>query len=144
MNTLSRAKTAQILGTSQTYFQIKHQWFLLINSARKRELAAAHHLLYSALMGKDWRKGFTPPTNRRKIENGAFAGWALFRAMWALHNPKFEAELLAPFAGIVTIKMLKQIRSLIPVQGIYYCKLEQFANGTFPFEAYTDREIVHA
>jgi hypothetical protein len=144
MNTLSRAKTAQILGSSTTYDQIRRQWSRLINSDHKHELSAVHHLLYLALIGKDWRKSFTLPTNRRKIENGAFTGWVMFRAIWQLHSPRFEAELLAPFDGSATIEMLKQIRKLIPVQNPYAYQAEQFAGRAFPFEAYIDQDSTHA
>jgi hypothetical protein len=144
MNTLSRTKTVQILGSSTTYHQIRQQWRALINSDRKHELSAAHHLLYLALIGKDWRKSFTPPTNQRKIENGAFTGWAMFRAMSALHSPRLESELLAPFAGNVTLEMLQHIRQLISIRNVYSYKAEQFAGHAFPFDAYIDQEIAHA
>ena len=58
-----------------------------MNSDRKRDLAAEHHLLYLALLGKDWRAGFTPITNQRKLDNGAFHGWsAISRALVATQS----------------------------------------------------------
>ena len=137
MNTLSRAITAQIFTHPDTYLLLRKHWSRLINSDRKQELSAAHHLLYLALLGKDWRKGFTPVTNWRKLENGAFYSWGLFRALQILHLKFHEETLLAPFEGIVTAEMLAQVRSLIPYRNSYSHSVEQFKAGTFPFEAYT-------
>ena len=142
MNTLSRAITAQIFTHTDTYLILRKHWSRLINSDRKHGLSAEHHLLYLALLGKDWRKSFTPVTNRRKLENGAFYGWGLFRALRMLHLKFYEEALLAPFDGIVTPEMLAQVRSLIAVHNLYSYSVEQFNAGHFPFEAYTLPEVV--
>ncbi len=152
MNTLSRAITAQILD-ADAYRALRRQWSALMNSERKHELTAAHHILYLALLGKDWRKGFTPPTNRRKLENGAFTGWVMFRALDKLHFTLHEHDLLAPFDGIVTVQMLQLIRGRLPRANSYAYRAEQF-NGEWPFEAYagptaqpaatSNREVVNA
>jgi hypothetical protein len=136
MNTLPRAVIAQILSDSDTYSVLRHHWGTLIRSSRRHELKATHHLLYLILLGKDWRKAFTCPTNRRKIENGAFWGWVLFRALVALHMPSSEVELLAPFDGLVTPMMLQRIRQIVAIQNVYAYQPEQFSDGQFPFDAY--------
>ncbi len=137
MNTLPRAITARYLLDTNTYWNLRSHWSTLMRSPRKHELAAVHHLLYLALLGKDWRKGFTPITNRRKLDNGAFFGWKLFRAITALHLPSYESELLKPFDGLVTPEMLHDLRSLIPVQNAYAYQPAQFAPRSFPFDAYS-------
>ncbi len=142
MNTLSRAITAKLFNSTDTYTALRKHWSALINSDRKHELAAAHHLLYLALAGKDWRKGFTPPTNRRKLENGALVGWKLFRALDTLHSRVSEEWLLEPFDGLVSPQMLQQLRELLPRVESYAYKPEQFANGHFPFEAYRAPETM--
>ena len=142
MNTLPRAITAQIFTDSNIYSALRKHWSDLMRSERKHELAAVHHLLYLALMGKDWRKGFTCVTNKRKLENGAFHGWMMFRAIAILHMPSREADILAPFDGLVTPAMLESIRSLIPYQNPYRYQPEQFAAVSFPFEAYVIPEAV--
>ena len=129
------------LGASRTYSLLRKQWSRLINSECKHSLSAAHHLLYLALLGKDWRKRFTPPTNRRKLENGAFSGWKLFKALYLLHSTYNEAQLLAPFEGLITSEMLAKVRRLLPQPNPYAYAIEQFAAGNFPFEAYTLPEI---
>jgi hypothetical protein len=136
MNTLSRAITAQIFTDTETYNALRQQWRALLNSDRRHELSAAHHLLYLALLGKDWRKGFTPLTNQRKLANGAFYQWGLFRAMALFHSEQHEAWLLAPFDGLVTPEMLRAIRKLVPKVSPYIYSLAEFAPGQFPFEAY--------
>jgi hypothetical protein len=136
MNTLPRAITAQIFASTESYAALRRHWSVLMRSNRRHELSAAHHLLYLALIGKDWRKSFTPISNRRKLDNGAFAGWELFRALMLLRSPSYESWLLAPFAGLVTPGVLQAVRSLVSRQNSYSCRPEDFGVGMFPFEAY--------
>jgi len=91
MNTLSRAITARFFPNPDSYNALRKHWSSLINSERKHELTAAHHLLYIAMIGKDWRKAFTPPTNQRKLDNGAFLGWGMLRAL-ATIQLKFKED----------------------------------------------------
>ena len=135
MNTLPRAVTAQFFTLAE-YSQLRERWSRLMNSGRRHELLAVHHLLYLALIGKDWRKGFTPATNPRKLANGAFQGWILFRSLNRLHTRSWEEQLLAPFDGIVTSQMLDKVRGLIPCHNSYSYRVEQFMAGSFPFDAY--------
>ena len=137
MNTLPRTITSQILIDPDVYTRFRVHWREMMTSSRKHELHAAHHLVYAILLGRDWRKGFTCPTNHRKLENGAFYGWMLFRALAVLHRPSREAELLAPFDGIVMPAMLQPIRQLVPYQNVYSYRAEQFTIDGFPFEAYS-------
>ena len=136
MNTLSKSITSQILKDPNTYTAIRRQWSQLMNSDRRRGLSSAHHLLYLALCGKDWRKGFTMPTNKKKLNNGAYYGWGLHRALAKLHSKLAEGWLLKPFAGLVTLEMLERVRQYVPWQNPYLYKPEDFENGSFPFEAY--------
>jgi hypothetical protein len=139
MNTLSRAITARFFPNSDSYNALRKRWSDLINSDRRHELTATHHLLYLALMGKDWRKAFMPPTNQRKLDNGAFLGWGMFRALQAIHLKFSEDELLAPFEGSVTPQMLAALRDLLPGGNPYPYRVEQFTNGAFPFSAYSEK-----
>jgi hypothetical protein len=93
-------------------------------------------LLYLAACGKDWRKAFTLATNRRKLDNGAYAGWMLWRALDQIHWSRDEAALLAPFEGTLTVEMLHQIKTWLPRLNAYTCRPDQFANRQYPFEAY--------
>ena len=144
MNTLPRAVTAQVLGDPITYHNLRRHWSDLMHSPRKHELTGAHHLLYLTLLGKDWRKGFTCMTNRRKLDNGGFYAWGLFRAMATLHMPSREVELLAPFDGLVSSAMLQHIRQLVPIQTAYSYRPDQFTVTSFPFEAYSPSTSVQA
>jgi len=103
-------------------------------SDQKHELTAAHHLLYLVLVGKDWRKAFTPPTNQRKLANGAFEGWVLFRAITSIHSAVASPQLLEPFGGILTPQMLRKVRGLLPRLNPYLCRPEDYM--AFSFEAY--------
>jgi hypothetical protein len=137
MNTLPRAVIAPFFPFPDSYNALQQHWSSLINSERKHTLSSAHHLLYLALCGKDWRKAYTCVSNPRKLANGAFTGWNLFKAFRMLQSKACETELLAPFDGLVTPTMLQMLRSFLPCIGNPYAfHAEQFANGVFPFDAY--------
>ncbi len=142
MNTLPRAVVAQILIDPQTYTSLRHHWAGLMNSERRHELTAVHHLLYLALCGKDWRKGFTLATNQRKLANGAYEGWEMFRALARLHSPFHEAFVLAPFVGVVTSEMLQNLRMILPKAGAHQYKAADFADGAYPFAAYLPEQVL--
>lgn len=72
MNTLSKARTGSLPGVASST-DLRAHWRALLQSPRRHTLTATHHLIYQALLGRDWRRGFTPPTNTRKLANGAFA-----------------------------------------------------------------------
>jgi hypothetical protein len=154
--------------TKEQYEALRAQWAKSVNDpAVRQQLTATHHLLYLALMGKDWRRAFSLPgagrslsprpaywetvnanrwrlslpvltsediaqelkaraadhANRsvRQFENGRFVGWvawkALARLRW-LANPNTRAvhvaAFLAPFAGTVSLDMLRSIAAYLP------------------------------
>lgn len=136
MHTLPRAVTAQFFADPQSYAALRAHWRSLMTSDRRHILTAEQHLLYLALIGKDWRTGFTPITNPRKLANGAFIGWPLFRALSRLHSPWHEQSLLAPFDGHVTSTMLAQLRPYIPRPNEYRYQAADFQPGAWPFDAY--------
>ena len=144
MNTLSRAITARFFPTLDSYNALRKHWSDLINSERKHELTAAHHLLYLALMGKDWRKAFTPLTNQRKLDNGAFWGWKLFLALFKVHSKFNETELLAPFEGVITPQMLQDLRGFLPSAYPSSFRPDEFTRTSFPFEAYSENNIMNS
>jgi hypothetical protein len=138
MNTLSRAITARFFPKPDSYNAFRKHWSALINSERRHELSAAHHLLYLALIGKDWRKAFTPPSNPRKLANGAFWGWNMFHVLYAIRSKYKEEELLVPFDGQITSQMLSELICFLPYANQYTYKYTDFTNGSFPFEAYSE------
>lgn len=141
MNTLPRAVEAQILIDPQTYTALRQHWRGLMNSERRHELTAVHHLLYLALCGKDWRKGFTLATNQRKLANGAYEGWEMFRALARLHSPFHETLVLAPFEGVVTSKMLQNLRTILPKAVAHQYKATDFSGSEYPFAAYLSENL---
>jgi hypothetical protein len=137
MNTLSKSITTKVLNDPEAYSALRKRWSEIVNSDRRCEISAAHHLLYLALCGKDWRKAFAPVTNNRKLENGAYWNWGLFHAMRFFHSKLHEGWLLEPFDGIVTIEILDQIREIVPNVQPHKYHQDYFRSGTFPFDAYT-------
>ena len=138
MNTLSRAITARFFPNPSEYHALRQHWSGLVNSARRHELTAAHHVLYLALLGKDWRKAFTPVTNPRKLANGAFVGWSLFSSFRRLHSELCNEQVLAPFDGLVTVEMLNAVRRYLPAPNPWHYKSEAFSPGSIPLDAYLD------
>lgn len=136
MNTLPRAITAQVFPDSAAYHVLRRQWSTLTKSDRCHELTAAHHLLYLALCGKDWRVAFRPPTNPRKLQNGGYYNWGLFPALRTVLHSRDEDTLLAPFAGCVTPAMLAQVRTWLAPLNLHHYASIHFADGRFPFLAY--------
>ncbi len=139
MNTLSKEQTARWFASAEDYRRLRLHWRGLMNSPRRHELGPHHHLLYLALLGKDWRKAFTLCSNPKKLANGGFAGWAMWRATdiiqwsrWAERAP----TMLQPFDGLITVEMLQAIAALLPQHSSYKFKPTDFADG-YPFEAYT-------
>jgi hypothetical protein len=136
MNTLPKAITAQFFPDASSYAALRRHWSALVRSDCRHDLTATHHLLYRVLLGKDWRAGFTPITNTRKLDNGAYPGWVLFRALWELHAPWKEQWLLAPFEGLVTVPMLELVRQVVPKRLSHNYQPAAFTPGMFPFDAY--------
>ena len=136
MNTLNRELTAQLLGNPTAYTALRSHWSALVTSERKHSLTAAHHLIYLALIGKDWRKAFTPVVNARKLINGGHYNWGLFDAVHALQFA-LATDLLAPFDGLLTLAHLFALRTFIPTfTNLYNYEPSSFANSTWPFDAY--------
>ena len=136
MNTLSRAITARFFSNPAEYHALRQHWSALVNSERRHELTASHHLLYLALLGKDWRKAFTPVTNPRKLANGAFSAWALFSSFMKLHSALHNEQLLAPFDGLITVEMLNLVRQYMPAPKPWNYKPQAYILNSFPLEAY--------
>jgi hypothetical protein len=107
-----------------------------MNSSRKTGLGPAHHTLYLALIGKDWRRGFTPMSNPRRLANGGWYEWGLFGALRLLHSEEYESALLAPFDGLATAAMLHKVREMIPLALLNNQRPKAYAGGSFPFDAY--------
>ena len=114
MDTLSRQYTAKFFSTEQDYVAFRKHWATIVND-KNVELTSSHHLLYLVLSGKDWRKGFTLPTNKNKLDNGYQPG--ITRAMETLFSKYREPGLLAPFGKLVTHEALVEARKLVNTLG---------------------------
>jgi hypothetical protein len=138
MNTLSRAVTARFFTNPAEYYALRQHWSGLMNTERRHELTAAHHVLYLALLGKDWRKAFTPVTNPRKLAGGAFVGWSLFSSFRRLHSELCNEQMLAPFDALVTVEMLRTVRRYLPALQPWDYGSEAYVRGSFPLDAYLE------
>ena len=120
MNTLSKKITATFFTNADGYNALTARWSELMNDKEVRKnLTAAHHLLYLALRGKNWQKGFTVVTNTKALENGAWPAYSASCALRTVKSKGCEARMLAPFAGLVTSEMLASVREWLPECGYY-------------------------
>ena len=110
-NTLSITYTSNFFESEEDYRQFCQKWSEMMNSDKKNDLKAVHHLLCLALRGKDWRKAFTLPTNRNKLENGYQP--AVLKAFQTLNSSYREDVVLDRFDGLVTKPMLAAVRRVI-------------------------------
>lgn len=67
MNTLSKAITAQWFQSEGDYEALRAWWKAKVDNG---PTGSADMMLYMTLLGRDWRKAFTPITNTVKLENG--------------------------------------------------------------------------
>lgn len=97
------------------YAAIRARWCEVVHSDRKHELTAAHHLLYMALMNRDWRKAFTPIRRASRLANGAHPYQTVNTALWRVHSTHYwKQKWLAFFEGILTPEMLAEVLTRIP------------------------------
>lgn len=113
MDTLSKTQNSAFFASAGDYENLCRKWSALVNT-RHEEMGAEHHLLYLALRGKNWRTAFTPISNTRKLQNGAFYDWALHRALRRIHHEVHAEELLRPFSGIINTATLEKVRRVLP------------------------------
>jgi hypothetical protein len=157
MNTLSRAITSTIFTDRAQYEAVRARWSVLMRERTK--LSPTYHLLYLALMGRDWRAAFTPISNTARLEHGAYGGWGFWHAYSTLRvlvppvRTKYYTDLqwestqrrhaehveswLVPFEGTVTSEMLGRVIALLPTARRDDYQPAQFTRESWPFEAYT-------
>jgi hypothetical protein len=151
MNVLPKDHPASFLVRgAQNHRKLKEAW-----KSYPGVHTAAHHLLYHAVRGKDWRKAFTPMSNRRKVYNGALWHSGLRLAVLHIRDlyrwkgsyndelyplncritgpAALRAELLAPFGGLLTHEMVVEL--------VYYLprSISPWQHGNF--EAYAELNL---
>jgi len=112
MNTLSKTMT---LGRffqedPENYTKLRAQWSKMVNSDLNVTLTMSHHILYLILIGKNWQKAVTLPTNKNKLENYYKPQIQDVAEYWDRTFRK--ANVLQSFGGIVTEEMYDNARKL--------------------------------
>ena len=106
MNTLSKTMT---LGRffqedPENYTKLRAHWSKMVNDPNtKKTLTMAHHILYLILIGKNWQKAVSLPTNKNKLENHYKPHIEDVKQYWGSTFRK--ANVLQSFEGIVTEEM---------------------------------------
>ena len=105
MNTLSKEFT---LGTfysedPEVYKKLRAQWSKMVNSDTKDQLTMAHHMLYLILIGKNWKKAVTLPTNKNKVANHYKPHIDEVKERWG--GTFTKQNILRSFEGVVTSEM---------------------------------------
>ena len=103
MNTLSKTTTLGMFFNEdpENYVKLRKQWSKMVNEGA--ELTMAHHILYLVLIGKNWKKAVTLPTNKNKIENHYKPHIDTVRESW--YGFFTKNGIIADFDGVVTEKM---------------------------------------
>ena len=112
MNTLSKTMT---LGRffqedPENYTKLRAQWSKMVNSDLNVTLTMSHHILYLILIGKNWQKAVTLPTNKNKLENYYKPHIKDVEEYW--DSTFRKANVLHSFAGLVTEEMYDNARKL--------------------------------
>lgn len=115
MNTLNKEITKTFFTQEGDYERLEKHWSELVNSPQVHNLQHAHYLLYLAIRGKNWKKGFTPFRNHKKIVHQGVWNWGGTKALLMIYSKYQEDRLLAPFGGIITKEGLAELRSYLPV-----------------------------
>jgi hypothetical protein len=105
MNTLSKEFTLGMFFEEdpEGYAKLRKQWSKMVNSDYNVTLTMAHHILYLILIGKNWKKAVTLPTNKNKVANHYKPHIVEVKERW---NGTFTKQrIISSFEGVVTEKM---------------------------------------
>jgi hypothetical protein len=162
---LSEEYREHFLKTRTDLAELRYLW-----KHYRHAKTGTHHLIYLAVQGKDWRKAFAPLTNPTKVSAGGYYTWGMRLALneirdfcldhgqvkyiqrtqpyWyrQFHQEEQQRakELLAPFGGVITSEMLRELSRMLPAMPAYpgCCQTEfrpeHYEAFTYPPEA--DRE----
>lgn len=114
MNTLSKNITRGFFRDESGYQQLQARWSEVVNATEPQALSCAHHLLYQAIRGKDWRRGFAPVTNAVKLANGGDCNWGLVHALRLIRSKWYRDQLVAPFGDLLTSESVEAVAALLP------------------------------
>lgn len=111
MNTLGKSITAKFFNTAEDYEALRQDWAKRMEA--REEIPAQYHLLYKALIGKDWRTGFIAGSNGRRL--------AFMRAQSRLryvHN-QYGAQPLPYFSQYITDEAPKILLQILDENEAY-------------------------
>jgi hypothetical protein len=119
VKTLSKSYT---LGTffdedQENYFKLRKHWSNLVNSEENKKLTLGHHILYLILLGKDWTKAFTLPTNSNKVANNYKPKFYSFRE--SCNYNYYKQNLIKMFDGVVSSEVIDRAFSVANFSGLY-------------------------
>ena len=137
MHTLSKTITAGWFTDPSRYQALRHQWRTLMNSQEKHALKPLHHLLYLALIGKDWRKAFGSPKRPTKLTSGALCAWPLPCALNLIQGGLLRQVDITVFAGTVSLDDVRSLSIYLPrVPWQLQRDVAAWSSGAYPFDAY--------
>jgi hypothetical protein len=115
MNTSIYGTPKEVFQTKEAYLKFVENWKKITNSDEKYNLKCEHHVLYAILRNKDWRKCFTPCTNKNKLNNGMKPYTSAFNCMIKILSTSDNTvrNLLAPFKDSLTKELLAIIQMWI-------------------------------
>ena len=116
MNTLGKEITGTFFKDGQEGYQkLVAHWSAMMNDKEARkEVTAEAHMLYLALTGKDWRKGFVEATNANKVANGHnLYGGKVNQIVGRVKSNWHNAHFFKIFGDTINEEGLKKVRAYI-------------------------------
>lgn len=96
----------------ENYRKLREQWSKMVNSEKRVTLTLADHVIYLALIGKNWQKAITLPTNKNKVENHYKPKIKSFAERWEYNIGWQRNRVIEKFSGAITEEMYDALRAL--------------------------------
>lgn len=140
MNTLGRAATPKFHTCKDGFSKLNE----IAKKNSKSNLTVEQVIILNAARGKNWMRGFTPPTNAVKIANGGRYNWGVIHGLRAIHMfagvtdtshyriKEKLAETLSVFEGVVGLQELKELSKLLPRDSDCYAGIPESFKGEKP------------
>lgn len=120
MKTLGKKVTKSFFRTKNGWTNLKKAWVKELKAGSSFTFDPGVHLLYNALRGKDYRKGFTPTTNRKKIINGQYRDSGMMKAVASARLESTKEAVLLIFGKHITREGLESLIAMLPPEEELY------------------------
>lgn len=140
MKTLGKKITKDFFITENSWKDIQKDWARELQAKNSMLENPGVHLLYNALRGKDYRKGFTATSNRKKIVNGQYRDLGLMRAIRSARLESTKEAMMFMFGDNISREGLENLISMLPPEEELFPgmgkKTDQYRYDLFTLDPY--------